>query len=263
MAEHFARTPNVLGWQTDNELSGPQDFSETTRVDFQDWLRRQYGTLEAQGEAQGKQCGAKLHKSDDKKPELHPREAAQGVVDAVSGEPFVVSAVMQRERRKRPPAPFTTSTMQQEASKQLGFSSQRTMRTAQQLYEGVELGDEGGVGLITYMRTDSTRVAPAALDGVREFIGNEYGTRYLPEKPNTYSNRKAAQDAHEAIRPTSMERDPEQVRAQLTADQFYLYRLIWSRFVASQMLPATFGKAPAFLPVAASMGTPLPVMGPT
>ncbi len=201
---------------------------------------QEYWTIEAKCEAAGKQFAAKLHKIADKKPELHSREAAQAVVDAVSGEPFVVSAVTRRERRKRPPAPFTTSTMQQEAAKQLGYSSQRTMRTAQQLYEGVEIGEEGAVGLITYMRTDSTRVAPAAIDGVREFIGTEFGPKYLPEKPNTYTNRKAAQDAHEAVRPTDVHRRPAQLKKFLSPEQLKLYQLIWKRFVASQMTPVVY-----------------------
>jgi DNA topoisomerase-1 len=201
---------------------------------------QEYWTIEAQCEAAGKQFTAKLHRIDDKKPELHSGDAAQAVVRAVTGRPFVVSEVTRKERKKRPPAPFTTSTMQQEAAKQIGFSSQRTMRTAQQLYEGVEIGDEGAVGLITYMRTDSTRVAPAAIAGVREFIAKEFGGRYLPEKPNTYTNRKAAQDAHEAVRPTDVHRRPAQVKKYLSAEQFKLYQLIWKRFVASQMTPVVY-----------------------
>ena len=201
---------------------------------------QEYWTIEAQCEAAGKRFAAKLHKIDDKKPELPSREAAQAVVDAVSGRPFVVSAVTRRERKKRPPAPFTTSTLQQEAAKQLGFSSQRTMRTAQQLYEGVEIGDEGAAGLITYMRTDSTRVAPAAIDAVREFIGEEFGAKYVPEKPNTYTNRKAAQDAHEAVRPTDVRRRPAELKQFVSAEQFKLYQLVWKRFVASQMTPVVY-----------------------
>jgi DNA topoisomerase-1 len=162
-------------------------------------------------------------------------------VDAVSDAPFVVSKVMRRERRKRPAAPFTTSTMQQEASKRLGFSAQRTMRTAQQLYEGIELDTEGAVGLITYMRTDSTRVASVAIDHVREFIGKTYDAPYLPAKHNTYKSKSVrAQDAHEAVRPTDVERTPDAVKQALSADQYKLYRLIWQRFVASQMTPLVY-----------------------
>jgi DNA topoisomerase-1 len=201
---------------------------------------QEYWTIEALLEAQHKEFTAKLHKIADKKPELHSREAAQAVVGEVKGKPFVVSEITRKERRKRAPAPFTTSTMQQEAAKQLGFSSQRTMRTAQQLYEGVELGDEGSVGLITYMRTDSTRVAPAAVDAVREFISHGFGKKYLPEKPNVFSNRQAAQDAHEAVRPSDVHRRPEQLKKHLNAEQFKLYQLIWKRFVASQMTPVVY-----------------------
>jgi DNA topoisomerase-1 len=201
---------------------------------------QEYWTIEALLEAQHKAFTAKLHKVAGKKPELHSRQAAETVVGEVKGQPFVVSEVTRKERRKRPPAPFTTSTMQQEAAKQLGFSSQRTMRTAQQLYEGVELGDEGSVGLITYMRTDSTRVAPAALHAVREFIAHEFGKQYLPEKPNVFSNRKAAQDAHEAVRPSDVHRRPEQLKKYLSAEQFKLYQLVWKRFVASQMTPVVY-----------------------
>ncbi len=201
---------------------------------------QEYWTIEAQCQAAGKQFTARLHKIADKKPELHSRDSAEAVVREVKGQPFVVSEVTRKERKKRPPAPFTTSTMQQEAAKQLGFSSQRTMRTAQQLYEGVEVGEEGAVGLITYMRTDSTRVAPAALDAVREFISHAFGKKYLPEKPNAYSNRKAAQDAHEAVRPSDVHRRPEQLKKSLTSEQFKLYQLIWKRFVASQMTPVVY-----------------------
>ncbi|MDH5643346.1 MAG: type I DNA topoisomerase, partial [Gemmatimonadota bacterium] len=143
--------------------------------------------------------------------------------------------------RKRPPAPFTTSTMQQEGAKRLSFSAQRTMRTAQQLYEGVELAGEGAVGLITYMRTDSTRVAPVALDAVREYIGKKFPKEYLPAKPNIFKTKAArAQEAHEAVRPTEVNRTPDSIRKALTPDQFKLYQLIWKRFVASQMNPLIY-----------------------
>src|SRR5574341_1507330 len=201
---------------------------------------QEYWTIEAQCEAQGKQFTAKLHKMDGKKPELHSRDAAETVVADVQGKPFVVSEVTRKERRKRPPAPFTTSTLQQEAAKQLGYSSQRTMRTAQQLYEGVELGDEGSVGLITYMRTDSTRVSQDALAGVRDLIRERYGKNYLPDEPRFFRSKKGAQDAHEAVRPADPSRAPESVRRYLQDDEFKLYTLIWQRFVASQMAEAVF-----------------------
>ncbi len=203
---------------------------------------QEYWSIDAELEAQQRRFAAKLHKVDGKKPALQSEKAAREVVKAVEGKPFVVSAVEKKQRRRRPSPPFITSTLQQEAAKRLGFSSNRTMRTAQQLYEGMELGEEGAVGLITYMRTDSPRVAASAIQAVREFIGGHYDERYLPAKPNYYRTKKAAraQGAHEAIRPTDVGRRPEQVRKYLNADQFKLYRLIWLRFVASQMTPAVY-----------------------
>lgn len=201
---------------------------------------KEYWSIEAELKAKRKKFTAKLHQIDGAKPDLTSQQAAQEVVDAVKNAPFVVAKVTRRERRKRPAAPFTTSTMQQEASKRLGFSAQRTMRTAQQLYEGIELGAEG-VGLITYMRTDSTRVASVAIDHVRDFIAKTYDAEYLPAKPNTYKSKSSrAQDAHEAIRPTDVERTPDGIKAALTKDQYKLYRLIWQRFVASQMKPLVY-----------------------
>ena len=201
----------------------------------------EYWTIEAHLHAKDKPFQAKLHKVAGKKPELPNDAAAQAVVRAVKGKPFVVSEVTRKQRRKRPQAPFTTSTLQQEAAKKIGFSSQRTMRTAQQLYEGIELRDEGAVGLITYMRTDSTRVADSALAAVRSFIQSTYSKAYLPDAPVQYSQgNKRTQDAHEAVRPTDVRRRPDQLKKALTADQYRLYQLIWQRFVASQMMPAVY-----------------------
>jgi DNA topoisomerase-1 len=202
---------------------------------------QEYWSIEAECEAKARRFRAKLHKVDGKKPDLRSKEAADEVVGAVKNKPFVVSAVARRERQKRPAAPFTTSTVQQEASKRLGFSAQRAMRTAQELYEGIELGDEGAVGLITYMRTDSVRVAPSAVEAVREFIAAKFDKPYLPERPLEYKNKNArTQDAHEAIRPSDVQRAPEDVKKWLTSDQFKLYLLIWQRFVASQMTPLVY-----------------------
>jgi DNA topoisomerase-1 len=201
---------------------------------------QEYWTIAAELEAQKKKFEARLHKVDGKKPELKAQADADQVVKAVQGKPFVVTDVVRGQRRKSAPPPFKTSTLQQDAAKQLGFSTQRTMRTAQQLYEGVELVGEA-VGLITYMRTDSTRLAPAALDAVRSFITTEYGKDYLPAAPNIFANRSAqTQDAHEAIRPTDVNRRPEDVRSALSPEQFKLYQLIWKRFVACQMTPAVY-----------------------
>ncbi len=202
----------------------------------------EYWSIEALLAKDGQTFQAALAKVDGHKPQLHSAEEANAVVDAVRQLPFVVSKVEKRNRRKNPAAPFTTSTIQQEAAKKLGFSSRRTMRAAQDLYEGMDVGEDSAVGLITYMRTDSVRVSDAAITSVREFIGKSYARPYLPESPNRYSSKKNArvQDAHEAIRPTDVRRRPEHVQKYLEPDQFRLYQLIWQRFVASQMTPAVY-----------------------
>src|SRR5512134_3866345 len=173
---------------------------------------------------------------------VRPRDEAETLTlrAAVSAGPFVVREVRKKLRRRQPPAPFTTSKLQQEASKALRMQPYRTMMVAQSLYEGVEIPGAGLVGLITYMRTDSVRVADEAVAAVREHIGKQYGAAYLPESPNVFRNRKSAQDAHEAIRPTSMELPPGKLKAILSRDQHRLYELIWRRFVASQMAAAEF-----------------------
>ena len=157
----------------------------------------------------------------------------------LTGAAYRVASVAKRDVRQRPAAPFTTSTMQQDAGRKLRFTAQRTMSIAQQLYEGVDLGSQGSVGLITYMRTDSTQVAASAVAEVREYIGARYGKDHLPDKPRVYSRRsKAAQEAHEAIRPTSIRRDPASLRGALSREQLNLYTLIWERMLASQMADA-------------------------
>jgi DNA topoisomerase-1 len=201
----------------------------------------EYWTIEATC-AKGKQTfEAELKKIDGHNPHLTNEADAKKVVADLKKLPFVVTKVERKQRRKRPGAPFTTSTLQQEAAKKLGFSSRRTMRAAQDLYEGIDVGEEGPVGLITYMRTDSVRVSDTAIDGVRSFIRKNYAKPYLPESPNTYSSKGArTQEAHEAIRPTDVHRRPEQLQPYLEPDQFRLYQLIWQRFVASQMTPAVY-----------------------
>jgi len=181
---------------------------------------------------------AKLAEYDGSKIDIKNMRTARALFTEAGSNPFVVEDVQRKERSRRPQPPFITSTMQQEASKKLRFTGTRTMRIAQQLYEGVELGEQGAVGLITYMRTDSTRVAPEAIEAVRQFIGATYGPTYLPPKPHTYKVAKAAQEAHEAIRPTSMELTPEKVAKHLDKAQLALYTLIWKRFVASQAAAA-------------------------
>src|SRR6185436_5252849 len=165
---------------------------------------------------------------------------AKEIVAEAEQQTFVVDEVTTKERKRNPVPPFITSKLQQEASRKLGFAVKRTMMIAQHLYEGVELGSEGSVGLITYMRTDSTRVGEAALAEVRGFINQQYGANYLPEKAVHYRSKKDAQDAHEAIRPTDVARTPDSLAQYLKPEELKLYRLIWQRFVASQMMPALF-----------------------
>ena len=188
----------------------------------------------------GAQFSAELAAVDGKKLALHSKEETDALVEDFSRQSLSVKEVKKRERRRNPAAPFTTSSMQQDASRKLGFTSRRTMMIAQQLYEGVELGRRGPVGLITYMRTDSTRLSEVALSEVRDYVGASFGADYLPEKPHVYAAGKKAQDAHEAIRPTSVENAPDLLEKYLTRDQLRLYTLIWQRFVASQMTPAVF-----------------------
>ena len=206
------------------------------------FVPQEYWSIEALCAKNGQTFEASLAKVGGHKPQLHSADEAQRVVDTVRTMPFEVTKVEKRQRRKNPAAPFTTSTLQQEAAKKLGFSSRRTMRAAQDLYEGREIGEEGPVGLITYMRTDSPEVSETALASVRSFIGKNYAKAYLPASPNIYRPKKNArvQGAHEAIRPTDVARRPEQVQQYLEPDQYRLYQLIWQRFVASQMTPAVY-----------------------
>jgi DNA topoisomerase-1 len=176
----------------------------------------------------------------EEKIEIPNGEEAEKIRVALEKADWVVRSVDKKERRRNAAPPFTTSKLQQDASRKLRFSVKRTMMIAQRLYEGVELGEEGSIGLITYMRTDSTRVAPEAIAEVREYVGKEYGPNYLPENPNTFKEKKEAQGAHEAIRPTSAMRHPDQVKQYLKEDEFKVYKLIWQRFVASQITPAVF-----------------------
>ncbi|HMI55425.1 MAG TPA: type I DNA topoisomerase [Gemmatimonadaceae bacterium] len=203
----------------------------------------EYWTVEALLEENGQQFTAKLHLLDGKKPVISNEKEANAILEVLKPrKTFQVTEVKRRERRKNPAAPFTTSTLQQDAAKKLGFGSKRTMRLAQDLYEGIEIGEEGAVGLITYMRTDSTRVAASAAGQARDYIRMMYGQEYLPDAPRFYSDNKSknAQDAHESIRPTDPTRRPEHIRKYLKEDQYRLYELIWQRFMASQMSPAVF-----------------------
>lgn len=182
---------------------------------------------------------AKLHRIRGEEVDLKSEDDAQKIVDELEKAAYVVTKVRKGQRRRNPSPPYTTSTMQQEASRRLGFTAKRTMRIAQQLYEGVEIGPEGSVGLITYMRTDSVNVAAAAQEEARAYIAEKYGADYRPAKPRRYKTKaKGAQEAHEAIRPTSVRREPKATKKYLARDQYRLYDLIWKRFLASQMSSA-------------------------
>jgi DNA topoisomerase-1 len=205
------------------------------------FVKREYWTLDASLNAKKPPVlTARLAKRDDQTIEIPDQAASDNLVAQLSGAPFTVGSVTNREKRRNPAPPFITSTLQQEAARKLRFSVKRTMMLAQRLYEGIELGEEGSVGLITYMRSDSTRVANEALGEVRDVIRDRFGAPYLPDSPNIYKSKKDAQDAHEAIRPTSAVRTPDSVAPLLAEDELKLYRLIWMRFVASQMMPALF-----------------------
>jgi DNA topoisomerase I len=177
---------------------------------------------------------------DHKKLRIESEARSKEILAGLDRAEWTVAAVEKKERKKNPSPPFITSKLQQEASSRLGFSPKRTMAIAQQLYEGIDLGSAGAVGLITYMRTDSTRLSADAIESARSFIGERFGADYVPEKPNFYRSRRDAQDAHEAIRPTSVEWPPDKVASFLTPEQRKLYELIWNRFVACQMTPARF-----------------------
>lgn len=168
--------------------------------------------------------------------EMHANEA----VELIRNADFSVSDLKKKEKKRIPAPPFTTSSLQQEASRKLNFTTAKTMQVVQQLYEGIDLAGEGTQGLVTYIRTDSVRISDEALNALRSYIPVKYGPEYLPDKPNEYKGRKNAQDAHEAIRPTSIERTPESIKSSLTREQFMLYRLIYNRFVSSQMAPAVY-----------------------
>jgi DNA topoisomerase I len=203
----------------------------------------EYWTIEALLEKEGQRFTAKLHQIDGKKAEIGTESEANRVLADLKGRrTFGVTDVKRRERRKNPSAPFTTSTLQQEAAKKLSFGSKRTMRVAQDLYEGIDIGPEGAVGLITYMRTDSTRIAESAATQARDYLRTLFGEDFLAKGMQLYGDGKSknAQDAHEGVRPTDPTRRPDELRKHLSPDQLKLYTLIWQRFMASQMAPAVF-----------------------
>jgi DNA topoisomerase-1 len=203
------------------------------------FVPEEYWTITARLVQDGTPFEAKFHALDDEKKDLRSEQDVKRVLELIEARPFVVSEVKERERLRNPAPPFITSTLQQEAARKLGFRAAKTMSVAQQLYEGVDLGKEGSVGLITYMRTDSTRISPVAQDEAKAYILEKFGAEYAPEQPRVYAKKNSnAQDAHEAIRPTSIRREPEAVKPYLTRDQYRLYKLIWERFTASQMSSA-------------------------
>src|SRR5437762_8980345 len=191
----------------------------------------------------------------EEKIEIPNGDEAEKIRAAVEKADWLVRTVDRKERRLNAAPPFTTSKLQQDSSRKLRFSVKRTMMIAQRLYEGVELGEEGSVGLITYMRTDSTRVSNDALAEVREYIKSQYGDPYVPESPNAYKEKKQAQGAHEAIRPTSAMRHPDQIKQYLKEDEYKVYKLIWQRFVASQITPAVFDQTTVDIDAKSTSGT--------
>jgi DNA topoisomerase-1 len=207
--------------------------------EIKNFLSKEYWTIAAFLEGSlPPQFVARLFKIANEKAELANEADARKVVDDVQEAEFRVIKVDRKKKKKQPVAPFTTSKLQQEAFRKLRFPAKKTMSVAQKLYEGIELGDEGSTGLITYMRTDSTRIAEESLQEVRSYIDSRFGNEYLPARPKVYKNKNNAQDAHEAVRPTSTFRDPEKIKRYLKPDEFLLYQLIWNRFVASQMQDA-------------------------
>lgn len=213
--------------------------------DIEDFIPEEYWEITANAllpSARGRKTtfSLRLNTLDGQKAELHNEAEAKEALNRVENANFAVYGIKRGEKKKVPAPPFTTSSLQQEAGRKLNFTTQKTMQVVQQLYEGVDLEGEGTQGIVTYIRTDSVRISQEALDAVRAYIPERFGAEYLPETPNEFKGRRNAQDAHEAIRPTDVTRTPESIKASLTKEQFQLYRLIYSRFLASQMNPALY-----------------------
>ena len=208
--------------------------------EIQAFKQEEYWTIDAKlsTSRSKKQFPAKLTSYQGEKVEIPNEEKAQQILSELENKDFVISEIKKGVKKKVPAPPFITSTLQQEASRRLGFQAKRTMKAAQELYEGIDLPKLGAVGLITYMRTDSLRISEEAVQGAREYITGKYGAEYLPESPRVYKKKGNTQDAHEAIRPTMPSMTPEQVKESLTLDQYKLYKLVWERFTASQMADA-------------------------
>ena len=208
--------------------------------EIRDFKQEEYWTIDAKlsTSRSKKQFPARLASFKGEKVEIKNEAQAKQILSELEGGDFVITDIKKGVKKKTPAPPFITSTLQQEASRRLGFQAKRTMKAAQELYEGIDLPKLGAVGLITYMRTDSLRISDEAVQGAREYITGKYGEQYLPEKPRVYKKKSNTQDAHEAIRPTMPSLTPEQVKASLILDQYKLYKLIWERFTASQMADA-------------------------
>ena len=211
-------------------------------ADIRAFVQEEYWRVTARFEEEGTAFQAELRRIGERRIERNLKEAeAKALVEGIGSDPLELTEIEVKPKTRRPTPPFTTSQLQQKSSTRLRFSAKKTMTIAQQLYEGVELPGEGSVGLITYMRTDSVRVSDTALEGARQVIGADFGADYLPDKPNRFATKsKGAQEAHEAIRPTEPERRPESLAKALTVDQLKLYKLIWEKFIASQMKPARY-----------------------
>ena len=205
------------------------------------FIPKEYWSLDVALNREGKPGSFVAHyHGDSKKRELESEEQVQSVIRDITGKQFTVTNVKKAEKRRSAAPPFTTSTLQQEASRKLNMTPKRTMSIAQQLYEGVDVAGEGTLGLITYMRTDSLRLSDEAMTAAADFIKHRYGNQYYYGKPHVFKTKSGAQDAHEAIRPTHVELDPERIQSSLTKEQYKLYKLIWSRFLASQMANAVY-----------------------
>lgn len=243
----------ILWAKVQKGLSAGRVQSVATRIicdreqEIMDFVPEEYWSITAHLHEKNskKNFDAKYYGEDGKKRELRSEADAKSVLERIEGAAFTVSELKTGEKTRHAAPPFTTSSMQQEAARKLGFTTKRTMMVAQQLYEGIDIGGKGPVGLISYIRTDSVRVAKEAQDAAITYIGKRFGERYVPAKPNVYKGRASAQDAHEAIRPTLIDNEPQKIREHLSNDQFKLYKLVYERFLASQMSDARYATTTA------------------
>lgn len=243
----------ILWAKVQKGLSAGRVQSVATRIicdreqEIMDFVPEEYWSITAHLHEKNskKNFDAKYYGEDGKKRELRSEADAKSVLDRIEGAAFTVSELKTGEKTRHAAPPFTTSSMQQEAARKLGFTTKRTMMVAQQLYEGIDIGGKGPVGLISYIRTDSVRVAKEAQDAAITYIGKRFGERYVPAKPNVYKGRASAQDAHEAIRPTLIDNEPQKIKEHLSNDQFKLYKLAYERFLASQMSDARYATTTA------------------